>query len=54
MVRRIWDLVAFLGRYAHQPAGECMRMTVGDMQALADATGRWLSREHAAGPQSPE
>jgi hypothetical protein len=45
---RIWKLVAFLGRYAHQPADVSLSLPVDDLIRLSDATGDLLDRETEA------
>lgn len=39
-------VVAFLGRYAHQPADVIMRMPVDEVRLLAEATGQLLQDEN--------
>lgn len=43
--RRLWRLVAYAGRYCHQPADVCLAMPVTDLMALADATAALLAEE---------
>lgn len=42
---RIWKLIAFVGRYACQPANVSLHMPVDDLQRLADATSQLLDDE---------
>jgi len=42
---RLWRMVAFLGRYGHQPADVCLRMPVDDLQRLAREVGKILEEE---------
>ena len=43
---RTWKLLAFLGRYAHQPLGQIMDLPKGDLFALAKATGALIEQEY--------
>ena len=52
--RRIWKLVAFLGRYGHQPARECMSMPSGDMRELANGVAEIMREESDAMRRSSE
>jgi hypothetical protein len=45
---RIWRLVAFLGRYAHQPAAGSLSLPVDDLIRLSRATGYYLDKESEA------
>ncbi len=42
---RIWERIAFLGRYDHQQYGECMRMPPDHMRSLVSATAELLKSE---------
>lgn len=44
----MWDLVAFLGRYANQPASETLSLPVTDLRRLTEATRRILNEEAEA------
>jgi len=46
--RDIWRLVAFLGRYAHQPADAILQRPLSELRRLADATGTLLEEEGEA------
>jgi len=48
LAKQIWKLIAFLGRYAHQPADVSLRLPVDDLQSLASATGDLLEQESEA------
>jgi hypothetical protein len=43
---RIWRRVAFLGRYAHQPADVSLSLSADDLQRLVTATATLLEEEH--------
>jgi hypothetical protein len=43
--RRIWKLIAYLGRYAHQPADVCLRLTLRQLSLLAESTAGILKDE---------
>jgi hypothetical protein len=45
MAKRIWRQVAFLGRYAHQPADVSLSLPVDDLQRLVAATAKLLEEE---------
>lgn len=44
-MREIMKALAFLGRYAHQPAAAVLRMSVTEMQMLMEETGNLLRDE---------
>lgn len=46
--KRIWRVVAFLGRYAHQPVDVLLGLPVDDLIRLSDATGYVLDKEAEA------
>lgn len=48
--RRLARLLAFLGRYAHQPANVVLQMEVDDFSYLVTATGTLLDQEAPATP----
>jgi len=50
--RRIWKVVAFLGRYGHQSADEILDMPTPDMQALAKGVSE-IMKEEAPSLPSP-
>jgi len=52
--RRIWHLVAFLGRYGHQPADVCLAMTMTDLQAMGTEVNAIMRAEQAATIQGLE
>lgn len=39
-------MVAFLGRYAHQPAPMMLQMPVSELHKLVKAVGQLLDEEH--------
>lgn len=43
---RTWQLLAFLGRYAHQPLVQLMDFPKSDLYALAKATGELIEQEY--------
>lgn len=43
--RRLWRMVAYAGRYCHQPADVALAMPVTDLMALGDATAELLAEE---------
>jgi hypothetical protein len=45
---RVWKLLAFLGRYAHQPVVGLLGLPVDDLERLADATASILREEAEA------
>jgi hypothetical protein len=47
-MHRIWRLVAFLGRYGHQPVEGCLGMTFPDLCSLAESVGELLREESDA------
>jgi hypothetical protein len=47
-MRRIWRLVAFLGRYGHQPVEDCLHMTFADLCSLAEGVSELLREESDA------
>ena len=46
--KRIWKLVAFLGRYGHQPAEMCLSMDTEDLRNLATGVADIMEEENAA------
>lgn len=42
---RIWERIAFLGRYGNQPADMCMGLPVDHMRSLVSATAKLLKGE---------
>lgn len=42
-----WKLLAFLGRYTHQPVSAMMDMPMVDLVSLAKATGELIEEESA-------
>lgn len=44
-VQRLWKMIAFLGRFGHQPANVCLDMTMLDLQSLAHQVGELLREE---------
>jgi hypothetical protein len=46
--KRLWRQVAFLGRYANQPADVSLGLPVDDLQRLVAATAKLLEEEHVA------
>jgi len=45
-VTRIWKLVAYLGRYGHQPVNVVMRMTMREMGLLAEQVNEIVREEN--------
>ena len=46
--KRIWKLVAFLGRYGHQPCDVCLEMETGDLRDLAEGVAGIMNEENEA------
>jgi hypothetical protein len=46
--KRIWDLVAYLGRYGHQPASVSLQLPIGDMRRLAESVNDLVKEESDA------
>ena len=46
LATRIWRQVAFLGRYAHQPANVSLSLTTDDMERLVTETARIVEQEN--------
>jgi hypothetical protein len=44
-VQAIWDVLAFVGRYGHQPVDTLQRMTFNELSMLADALQRLMDKE---------
>jgi hypothetical protein len=42
---RVWRKVAFLGRYAHQPANVSLELPMDDLHGLVAATAKLLEEE---------
>ena len=51
--KRIWKLLAFVGRYGHQPVNVAMSLTVRDLGVLASQIGQIIEEENAAGGRFP-
>ena len=47
--QRIWKLLAYVGRYGHQPVTVARSLTVRELRVLADAVGEIIGEENAAG-----
>lgn len=45
---QLFSVLAFLGRYCHQPIGELMKMPSPDLMRLADATASLIEGESSA------
>jgi len=45
---QIWELAAFLGRYANQPVSEVLGLPVTDLRRFTQATRRILNEEAEA------
>lgn len=45
---RIWKLVAYLGRYGHQPANVSLSLPVDQLMALVKEVGELLEKEAEA------
>ena len=43
--RRLWKLIAFLGRYGKQPADTCLAMPMGDLLMLASSVSEIMVEE---------
>ncbi len=43
--RQLFTMLAFLGRYCHQPLDQLMQMPVPDLMMLADATASLIESE---------
>jgi ligand-binding sensor domain-containing protein len=46
--KRLWRQVAFLGRYANQPADVCLAMPVDDLARMVAETSKLLEDENEA------
>jgi hypothetical protein len=44
-VRAIYDVLAFVGRYGHQPVDVLLEMTFNELSLLADALQRLMDKE---------
>lgn len=44
--KRIWKLLAYLGRYAHQPLDVLREMPLSELYALRDATAEIVEEEN--------
>lgn len=44
--RHIWALVAFIGRYGHQPAGWQLTRSLDELEVIAKEIGKLLHEEH--------
>ena len=45
---QIWKLVAYLGRYGHQPADVTLALPVTDLRRLSDGVSALVEEEAAA------
>ncbi len=45
---RIWKLLAYVGRYGHQPVDVACRLTVRDLSKLADCVAELVQAENAS------
>lgn len=45
---RIWKLVAYLGRYGHQPANVSLKLTTLEMGMLAEQVNEIVREENEA------
>lgn len=46
---RIWKLLAYVGRYAHQPVDVAKRLTVRELNRLAAKVAEIVEKENDAG-----
>jgi len=46
---RIWKMLAYVGRYGHQPVNTAMRLTVRELSQLAECVAELVREENAAG-----
>jgi hypothetical protein len=46
---RIWKLLAYVGRYGHQPVNVARQLTVRDLHRLAGKVAEIVEQENAAG-----
>jgi hypothetical protein len=44
---RIWKLLAYVGRYGHQPVNVAMRLTLRELRQLAEQIGQLVEEENA-------
>lgn len=51
---RIWKMLAYVGRYGHQPVNVAMQLTVRDLSKLADCVAELVREENAAGSMQRE
>jgi hypothetical protein len=51
--QRIWKLLAYVGRYGHQPIDIALRLTVRQLNMLAESVAE-LVREENATAQQPQ
>lgn len=42
---RLWKMIAFLGKYGHQPANVCLSMTTTELGRLANAVAEIMREE---------
>ena len=47
-VRDLWKLLAFLGRYGHQPVDVCLDLPTMDLHQLASGVGEIMEEESNA------
>lgn len=47
--QRIWKLLAYVGRYGHQPVTVARSLTVRELRVLADAVAEIVGEENASG-----
>jgi hypothetical protein len=43
---RVWELIAYLGRYAHQPATVCLKLTLRQLHMLNKYTDKMVRVEN--------
>jgi hypothetical protein len=51
-VKNLWRLLAYLGRYAHQPVSVTRRMTMSELHLLAEATNGIVEEENTPAKDS--
>lgn len=51
-MKNLWRLLAYLGRYAHQPVSVTRRMTMSELHLLAEATNSIVAEENTPAKDS--
>lgn len=52
-VKQIWKLLAYLGRYAHQPVNVLRQMPLSEVYALRDGVAEIVEEENRPASSTP-